>query len=137
MKLPMFLTARPFHKSEAGAAVVETALVLPIFLLFLLGLMEFCRAYWTLNSMQLSIDEAGRYAMVHASASNAQIISAAKANLYGLDSTQFTVTATSQTTSGVTYKVITAKYTFSFIAPGVLPFGNINLSRSTTVPLIP
>jgi Flp pilus assembly protein TadG len=133
----MLRIARQLRKNETGAAMVEMAFVLPIFLLFILGVMEFGRAFWTLHSMQLAIDEAGRYAMVHTAASNSQIVSNAQSNLYGLDSSQFTVTATSQTNNGVNYKVIKATYAFSFIAPGILPFGDITLTRTTTVPLIP
>jgi len=126
-----------FLKDRRGAAVVEMAFVLPLFILFVLGIIEFGRAYWTWDSMQLSIDEAGRYAMTNITASDAQIVSVAQNNLYGLAPGNFTITSKSQVSSGVTYKVITATYPFSFVAPGVLPFGNFTLSRSTTVPLMP
>ncbi|MDE3015523.1 MAG: pilus assembly protein [Pseudomonadota bacterium] len=124
-------------KHETGAATVEMALVLPVFLLLVLGIMEFGRAYWTLNSMQIAIDEAGRYAMINVAAPDSQIISVAQSNLYGLNPNDFTVTSQSKTINSINYKVITATYTFSFIAPGVLPFGNITLTRQTTVPLVP
>src|SRR5262249_4643017 len=137
MKLAMSKIRAAFRSNEAGATAVEMACVTPILLLFILGIIAFARAYWVLDSMQLAVDEAGRYAMVHIAASDSQIISTAKANLYGLDSSDFTVTSRSQTSGGVTYKVITATYTFNFIASRVLPYGNITLSRATTVPLIP
>lgn len=125
------------QQDEKGAAAVEMAFVLPVFLLFVLGIIEFGRAYWTMNSMQLAIDEAGRYAMVHVTATDSQIISTAKANLYGLNPNQFTITSQSQTMNGINYKTIKATYTFSFIAPRVLPFGNITLTRQTEVPILP
>jgi Flp pilus assembly protein TadG len=133
----MLQATRQLRDNEKGAAAVEMAFVLPLFLLFVIGIVEFGRVYWTLNSMQLAIDEAGRFAMLNTTSSDSQIISIAQANLYGLDSSLFTVTSNSQTTGGVIYKVITASYTFSFVAPDVLPFGNIVLSRSTSVPLMP
>jgi Flp pilus assembly protein TadG len=132
----MFRLLNRFRKNDAGAAAIEMAFVLPLFLLFVLGIIEFGRAYWTLNSMQLAVDEAGRYAMVHTTSTDAQIVAAAQANLYGLNANNFTLTSASQTTGGVNYKVITATYVFSFVAPGVLPFGNLNLTRQTTVPLM-
>ncbi|MDE3038604.1 MAG: pilus assembly protein, partial [Pseudomonadota bacterium] len=76
-------------KHETGAATVEMALVLPVFLLLVLGIMEFGRAYWTLNSMQIAIDEAGRYAMINVAAPDSQIISVAQSNLYGLNPNDF------------------------------------------------
>jgi Flp pilus assembly protein TadG len=126
-----------FRSNNSGATSVEMAFILPALLLFTLGLMEFCRAYWVLDSMRLSVDEAGRYAMLNVAATDTQITTNAKAKLYSLDPTKFTVTSTSQTSSGVNYKLITATYTFSFVASGLLPFGNINFSKSTRVPLIP
>lgn len=111
------------------------ALVFPIFLFFVMGMIEFGRAYWTLNSMQYAVDEAGRYAMLNVAASDSQIVSVAKSNLNGLNSSQFNISSSSQTSNGVIYKVIKATYSFTFITPILLPFGNMTLKRSTTVPL--
>jgi len=133
----MFQIVKRLQKNEAGGAAVEMAFVLPIFLLFVLGIMEFARAYWTLDSMQLAIDEAGRYAMINTSATDPQIVSTAQSNLYGLDPAQFTITSNSTNSNGINYKVITATYAFSFMAPGILPFGNMTLTRQTTVPILP
>ncbi len=123
-------------KNNEGSEAIEMAFVLPVFLLFVLGIIEFGRAYWIMHSMQLSIDEAGRYAMLNTTASDTQIVSTAKGNLYGLNSNDFTVTSTSQTISGVNYKRIVATYVFSFTVPNLLPFGNLTLTRQTTVPLL-
>lgn len=125
------------HADEEGAAAVEMAFILPVFLIFVIGIIEFGRAYWTLNSMQIAIDEAGRYAMLHTTASDSQIVSIAQSNLYGLDPNSFSVTATSQTSGGVIYKVITATYAFNLVAPGMFSFGNFTLTRTTSVPLMP
>ncbi len=116
---------------------MELAFLLPVFLSFLLGVMEFSRAYWILDSMQFAVDEAGRYAMLNTSAADSQIVSTAKSNLYSLNSSNFTVTSVPQTSGGINYKVITATYSFGFIVPDLLPYGNLTLTRSTTVPLIP
>lgn len=124
-------------KGNEGVAAIEMALIFPIFLLFILGIIEFSRAYWILHTMQLGVDEAGRYAMVHTTANDSQIVAIAKANMYGLDGTQFTVTSTSENISGVSYKVITVTYPFNFIVPNLLPFNSITFNRSTSVPLLP
>ena len=134
--MPMAKTDRNIPPCEQGSVVVETPIILPIFLLFVLGIMEFGRAYWTLSSIQLAIDEAGRYAMLHTTASDSEIIATAQSNLPGLNPNQFTITSSSQTTNGINYKVITATYAFSFIAPGMLPFGDFTIARSTTVPVM-
>ena len=133
----MFKAINKIKKNQKGAAALEMALVFPIFLLFVLGIIEFTRAYWILHTMQLGIDEAGRYAMLHTSASDSVIVSTAKANMYGLDGSQFTVTSASQNINGLSYKVITATYPFNFIVPNLLPFNSITFSRTTSVPLMP
>jgi Flp pilus assembly protein TadG len=128
---------RQFLKKENGTAAVEMAFIFPMFILFVVAMIEFGRAYWTWNSMQRAIDEAGRYAMVHITASDSQIVSTARANLSGLNPNSFTVTSVSTVSSGITYKTITATYPFDFVAPGVLPYGSFTLTRSTRVPQLP
>ena len=132
----MLLKFRRLWKNNRAVAAVEMAFVLPLFLLFVLGIIEFGRAYWIMDSMQLSIDEAGRYAMLNTTASDTQIVAKAKANLYGLNPNDFTVTSTSQVISGITYKNIVATYSFHFAVPNLLPFGDLTFTRRTTVPLL-
>lgn len=112
------------------------AVVLPIFLLFVLGIIEFGRAYWIEHSMQLSIDEAGRYTMLNTTATDSQITSVAKSNLYGLNPDSFTVSTSSQTIDGINYKSIQASYIFTLSIPNLFPFSSITLTRTTTVPLL-
>lgn len=132
----MLTGLKKLWKNSEGVEAIEMAFVLPVFLLFVVGIIEFGRAYWISDSMQLSIDEAGRYAMLNTTATDSQIISTAKSNLYGLDPNAFTVTSTSQTISGINYKRINATYIFTFSIPNLFPFGDITLTRQTTVPLL-
>lgn len=46
-----------------GAAAVEFALVFPVFLMFVLGIMEIGRAFWVRSSLQFAVEEAARMAM--------------------------------------------------------------------------
>lgn len=127
---------RKINRDEKGAAAIEMALVFPVFLLFIFGIMEFTRAYWVLHTMELSIEEAARYAIVNTSAYDSAIVAKAQENLYGLDSSQFTITSVSQNVNGVTYKVITASYPFNFVVPNLLPFNGITLTRTVSAPLL-
>lgn len=124
-------------RNKEGGAALEMALVFPIFLLFTLGMIELSRAYWVLHTMELSIEEAARYAIVNTTASDSQLVTKAQENLYGFDSSQFTITSVSQNNSGVTYKLITATHQFNFVVPNLLPFNNITLTRSVLAPLLP
>ena len=50
---------------RSGAMAVEAAFVLPVFLVFCLGTVEFGRLYWIRNSLQYSAEQTGRYAIAH------------------------------------------------------------------------
>jgi Flp pilus assembly protein TadG len=47
--------------ADAGAAAVEFAIVLPVFLLMLLGIFDFARACWVANSLQFAVAQGARY----------------------------------------------------------------------------
>ena len=50
---------------ERGQAIVEFALVLPLFILMLIGIFAFGRIVWARNSLENAAREAARYAIVH------------------------------------------------------------------------
>lgn len=66
---------------ESGAVAVEFALVLPIFLVLVLGIAEFSRAF----NIQVSLSEAGReasrYAAIHCSESTYSVAAAQSAGI--------------------------------------------------------
>ncbi|HEX6966778.1 MAG TPA: TadE/TadG family type IV pilus assembly protein [Gemmatimonadaceae bacterium] len=51
-----------FAHSERGAAMVEFAIVLPLLLLLVFGIIDFGRALYTLNNLTSAVREGGRYA---------------------------------------------------------------------------
>lgn len=55
----------PPRTRRAGQALVETALVLPLFLVCLLGIVDMGRAVWATTSLAAAAREAARYAIVH------------------------------------------------------------------------
>jgi Flp pilus assembly protein TadG len=55
----------PRPRWEEGAAAVEAALILPILILAILGIIEFGTAFWQWNTMLLAVEQAGRYVMVN------------------------------------------------------------------------
>lgn len=55
---------------QAGQALVEFALIVPIFLLIVLGVIEVSRAVWQENTLAYAAREGTRYAIVHGSAGN-------------------------------------------------------------------
>jgi Flp pilus assembly protein TadG len=47
-------------QDRAGSTAVEFALILPAMALFILGLFEFGRLFWTQNMLQFAVEEAAR-----------------------------------------------------------------------------
>jgi Flp pilus assembly protein TadG len=57
------------HRSR-GQALVETALILPVFLALLLGIVDMGRAVWATTSLASAAREGARYAIVHGGNAN-------------------------------------------------------------------
>ena len=58
---------RGISGSEGGATAVEAALVLPIFVVMLLGIVDFAQAFFIWNTLQLVVGQASRYVIVQTS----------------------------------------------------------------------
>lgn len=59
--------SRRFGKDTGGQTLVEFALVLPVLLLVVTGLMDVARAVWQVNTLAYAAREGTRYAIVHGS----------------------------------------------------------------------
>lgn len=60
-------------RSERGAAMVEFAIVLPILLLLVFGIMDFGLALWRLNNLTAGVREAARFAAARQTVTTGQI----------------------------------------------------------------
>ncbi|MFD1020639.1 TadE/TadG family type IV pilus assembly protein [Thalassobacillus hwangdonensis] len=120
-------------KSRSGQSLVELALILPILLIILFGIVDFGRLFHA----YLTIDHAGREAARAASVQNddSTIIAKARASTAGLDSDQLTVTlspgGSRPSGSEVT---ITLSYQIGFITPLVSSLASpLTLTDTTTM----
>lgn len=59
------------HRDDTGSALVETALILPLLALLLVGVMDASRAVWMGSTLAFAAREGARYAIVHGSGSAA------------------------------------------------------------------
>ena len=57
------------RREQAGQALIEFALILPLLLLIITGLFDVARATWEENTLAYASREGTRYAIVHGSAS--------------------------------------------------------------------
>ena len=89
---------RRLLRDHAGAAAVEFALVVPAFLMLLIGVMELGRLMWTQNALHYAVEEAARCSAVDtnicSSTSTAQSFAAGRSGL-AFATSVFTVTKTS------------------------------------------
>jgi len=58
------MRARKFIRNEEGAAVVEFALVMPILALIIFGIIDFGRAFYTVNNIISAVREGARYGAI-------------------------------------------------------------------------
>jgi hypothetical protein len=61
------------HRDEGAQALVEFALVLPLFILIVTGLLDAARAVWQSNTLAYAAREGTRYAIVHGSGGDPQV----------------------------------------------------------------
>jgi TadE-like protein len=60
-----FFKLGQFRKEQSAQALIEFALVLPIFLLLVTGIFDVARAVWQENTLAYAAREGTRYAIVH------------------------------------------------------------------------
>jgi Flp pilus assembly protein TadG len=114
---------------QSGATLIEYAIILPVFLAFLLGIMDTGRLIWTYNTLHRATDTAARCAAVNATAceTDAQIKDNAVSAAWGL-SVATTDFAVARLACGVE---VSASYEFQFVTPGLT---TMSLSATSCYP---
>ena len=111
---------------QPGTVAIEYAFILPVLLLFVLGIMDTGRLIWTYATVTRAAEAAARCGAVDTvtCGTAAQIQNYAVAQAYGLNiaATAFTPTAVACGSR------VAATYTFQFVIPwtGVSPYGAAN-----------
>lgn len=121
---------------ERGTAAIEYALILPVFLLCVFGIMDVARVFWTYTTLNRAVEAAARCAAINTTlcGTATQIKAKAVSEAWGLN---ITAGAFTSTTAACGAKV-TASYPYTFFIPGVdrvTRMGTITLSASACYPL--
>jgi Flp pilus assembly protein TadG len=119
-----------------GAAAVEFAIIAPVFLVLVLGTVELGRAMWIKGSIQFAVEETSRYALVNTSASMSDLQTYAENALVGVDSSDVTFQAQTESADGYSFVSITGTHSFSVLVP-IVPLPDVTLSAKSRVPLNP
>lgn len=122
-----------------GSVAVEYAILVPVFLLFVLGMADMGRLLWTQVTLDRFVQQAARCAVVTpttcASSSAIQTSFAASTN-YGMSLSDAAITLTSPATCGtVAGKLVTISKPFEFSAPLISP--TITLAARACYPTPP
>lgn len=120
---------RRFLDDRSGVAAVEAALLLPIFLMFIFGTIEFGRAAYTKAVITFAVQEVSRYAMVQTDDDVATLKSKIAARLVGLNPDKIEdLTVSGTTNADLTETVtMTLHYRFEFLVP-MMHMTNITLT---------
>ena len=109
--------------SRKGAAAIEFAFGLPIFLALVYMLFEFARIFWSQNTLEYAIEEAARFAMVRPTATVAEVQTVANNSAVGLSTTDLTFDVVFSDVNGSRGLVsITGTYNYAPVVPLVIPF---------------
>jgi Flp pilus assembly protein TadG len=131
-------------RSRDAATAIEMAFLLPVFLMFLLGIEEFGRALWTQTALQFAVERAARCAAISPSACE-DVPAYAASQVFGLsipaESFTYTQNANSPGTAlcqgtssaGTGGAVVNANYVFPTIVPQLVPI-NVTLTACSYHP---
>jgi Flp pilus assembly protein TadG len=100
-------------RQDRGAAVVEFALLLPVLLFLVFGIIDFGRA---LNA-QITLTQAAREGARMAALGESNVVNGTQAAATGLSPVTVTVTSCPANAGPGVNAVVRATYTFSFVTP--------------------
>ena len=119
-----------FGREESGAAAVEFAIVVPVFLAIMMTIWEFGFAQHKLSSIRFAMENASRSLLVNNALTEAQLSTQVKSQLSSIADNNVTITLSSATVSGASVKTLTGTYTSTIGIPGM---ATIPISWSTVV----
>jgi Flp pilus assembly protein TadG len=120
----LFLKCLP---SERGSIALEYAIILPVLLLFLIGIIDTGRLIWSATALSFAVETAARCSAITACSTASQTAQYAVNQAWFLNATASNFSVASQT-CGVS---VSASYTFVFYTPG---FGSIILNPTACFP---
>lgn len=132
----MFLpkAASRLRHDQRGTALVEFAFVFPVFIVMLLGIVEFGRAIWTNYSLQSALADTTRYILANPTATDGQITTYVGDRLPMIDTTPMTVSVVREAVSGVNFVTVSAQYPFSTFT-SLFDIDSLTLVSRSRVPL--
>jgi Flp pilus assembly protein TadG len=127
-------TIRRWLGDRSGATAVETALVLPVFLTFVLGVFWLGWGIYCGSDVRHAIERAGRLYLSAPTTTDDQFRTAVAANLATVSMNDIAVTVTKTTVSGATMAQIAWTYRYTIQVPFVAPV-TLNFDSQIVAPV--
>ena len=123
------------RRDQHGASAVEFALVMPAFVVMLIGTFVFGYAMHNVSSLRLALEESGRALQLNPKLSESQLASMVASEMKHLGNPSIVVGLSDDTSvAGVKMARVSATYVFEISVP-LLPAYKINYQTSVLVPL--
>jgi Flp pilus assembly protein TadG len=134
---PSEASAKPPPRRAHGQGLVEFALVIPILLLVIFGIIDFGRAVYAYNTIGNAARTGGRVAIVSQTPSSITTAAINQAVALGIKTTDVTTTYSCGSTYSIDCIVsVTVKYQFHAITPVIGQiWQTINMSSTTELPI--
>lgn len=118
-------------RDVSGSVAVEFALLLPVYIAVIFGIIEFGRMIWICNTLEFAAEQAARYGAVRSASQTAATIETyARSQMLGMDSSNanldFTVTP-----CGTTITVV-GTYNFTTLISAYVPILATTLTVTAT-----
>ncbi|MGA0599615.1 TadE/TadG family type IV pilus assembly protein [Caulobacter sp. KR2-114] len=127
---------RTWAHDRSGAAALETALVMPMFLTFVLGVFWLGWGLYCGADVRHAIERAARLYLTTPATTDTQFRSAVAANLTTVSISDVTLTVTKPTVSGATMAQIAWTYSYTLHIPFVSPV-LLNFNSQIVAPVRP
>ena len=128
-----FSFGRRFGSAEGGATAVEFALILPVFIMLLIGIFEVSRMMFVSSSVQYSVDRAARLAVIDPTVALADIETDILARLAVSNSPTVDLKI-SRTTMGTTDIAQVAAHYDHLVSPVFFPPFTVGWDFVTVIP---
>jgi len=125
-------------RASAGATAIEFAIVFPVFLVFVLGIVEFGRALWTQTALQSAVETAARCAAVNPTSCTPSVTRYAASQAFGLSIPAGEFTYTAAASCGVAGNtkgaLVVASHVFDPIIGQLVPGLSVTLTARSCHP---
>ena len=125
--------ARRFRACTRGAAAVEFAIVSTVLIGLLVATVDFGRTLFTQHQISSLADQAVRKVLLDPGISSATLESELRAAFSAGNPADLTVSATTETADGISYRVVTVGFPMMLFIPG-LDSDTVSLSVTRRVP---